>query len=83
MIGDLVQTARGWELQAPTECVNGHPLTAGKTLVGDINRVSAGGVIWAGRAASVNPRFAGRRQTQHVQYWSAQQGCVNPDPHHR
>lgn len=34
MIGDLVQTVRGWELQAPMECVNGHPLTAGKTLVG-------------------------------------------------
>jgi hypothetical protein len=24
MIGDLVHTAMGYELQAPTECINGH-----------------------------------------------------------
>jgi hypothetical protein len=34
MIGDLIKTRNGWAVQAPTECQNGHPVGAGKVLVG-------------------------------------------------
>lgn len=29
-----MRTAKGWELLAPTECINGHPLGPNRTLVG-------------------------------------------------
>ena len=29
MIGELMETSRGWALQAPAECINGHPPRAG------------------------------------------------------
>lgn len=34
MIGDLVPTARGWEMEAPTQCPNGHRLGPNRCLVG-------------------------------------------------
>ena len=34
MIGDLHETPRGWRLQPPTECINGHQLGPNRVLVG-------------------------------------------------
>jgi hypothetical protein len=34
MIGDLVRTRKGWAIEAPTRCPNGHTLTPGEMLVG-------------------------------------------------
>jgi hypothetical protein len=34
MIGELVQTRTGWAVDAPTECVNGHPFGPNRVLVG-------------------------------------------------
>jgi hypothetical protein len=34
MIGDLMQTAKCYESQAPTECINGHQLAPERTLIG-------------------------------------------------
>lgn len=34
MIGDLRETPRGWAIQPPTECVNGHQLGPHQVLVG-------------------------------------------------
>jgi hypothetical protein len=50
MIGELVQTAKGWELQAPSECVNGHPFTPGQMLVGHQPCTCQGGhTVWTCR----------------------------------
>jgi hypothetical protein len=34
VIGELVQTSKGYELQAPTECINGHQFGSNRMLVG-------------------------------------------------
>lgn len=34
MIGDLRETPKGWAIQPPTECVNGHQLGPHQVLVG-------------------------------------------------
>lgn len=42
MIGELRETAKGWAVQAPSECINGHTLGPGNVLVGH-NQCSCGG----------------------------------------
>jgi hypothetical protein len=34
MIGDLHETPKDWVLEAPTECINGHPPGPNRSLVG-------------------------------------------------
>lgn len=34
MVGDLVQTSRGWVVSPPIHCPNGHRLGPGRVLVG-------------------------------------------------
>jgi hypothetical protein len=34
MIGELTETAAGWAVQPPNECVNGYALGPGQVLVG-------------------------------------------------
>jgi hypothetical protein len=43
VIGELHETPKGWLLQAPTECINGHPLGPGRMLVGHQRCTCRGG----------------------------------------
>jgi hypothetical protein len=33
-VGELVQTAKGWQVVAPSHCPNGHHFSPGRVLVG-------------------------------------------------
>ena len=79
VLGELVQTTAGkWITHPPTRCPNGHPLGAGKVLVGHQACLGHGGGTPPGPAARAIRRCTGRHSTRTARRSMGLRQCVYP-----